>query len=148
MNAKDLSKCKYIYRVYVNRDKVTHVEKHPIIYANKMYIYFKDGKGCDLKRISTKDVLTRDPASSNIKINSALSNYRFYGRPWNSVPVELYIWDENGIDMDDVNDVYERLDAAFKKQRIDQKIAEVNRLKARHEAELKELERLTKEMEG
>lgn len=39
---KDLSKRKYIYRIYLSEDSVIHCEKHPIIYLNSLVVYYKD----------------------------------------------------------------------------------------------------------
>lgn len=143
MDVKDLSKCKYIYRVYVAKDGSTHMEKYPVIYANKASIYFRDLRGSELNRVNTKYVLTRDPITNNLKIGESVSAFSPYSR----MPVDLYIWDENGIDMAEVNHIYEQIKANYNKRLIDQKIKYVNTLKERYERELKELERLTKELE-
>lgn len=39
---QNLSKIKYIYRVYESKDKVLHCEKYPVIYINSEVVYFKD----------------------------------------------------------------------------------------------------------
>lgn len=147
MEAKDLSKCKYIYRVYVAKDGITHMEKYPVIYANKAFIYFRDIKSAELNRVGLRYVLTRDPITNNLKIDESVSAISPIS-PYSRIPVDLYIWDENGIDMDEVNHIYEQIKANYNKRLIDQKIKYVNTLKERYERELKELERLTKEMEG
>ena len=36
MDVKDLSKCKYIYRVYVAKDGTTHMEMYPVLMADRM----------------------------------------------------------------------------------------------------------------
>lgn len=41
MDRKELSKHKYIYQIYRSSDGLIHIEKHPVIYANKEYVYFK-----------------------------------------------------------------------------------------------------------
>jgi hypothetical protein len=38
----DLSKRKYIYRIYSSEDCVIHCEKHPVIYINSKVVYYKD----------------------------------------------------------------------------------------------------------
>lgn len=38
----DLSKRKYIYRIYSSEDRVIHCEKHPVIYINSFVVYYKD----------------------------------------------------------------------------------------------------------
>ena len=39
---EDLSKRKYIYRIYASEDRVIHCERHPVIYINSMVVYYKD----------------------------------------------------------------------------------------------------------
>lgn len=56
MDVKELSKCKHIYKLYVAKDNSVHMEKYPIIYANKSYVYFKAG-GEKLGSVAFKDVL-------------------------------------------------------------------------------------------
>lgn len=41
MELKDLSKIKYIYRIYESKDYVLHLEKYPVIYINSEILYFK-----------------------------------------------------------------------------------------------------------
>ena len=40
---ENLSKYKYICRIYKTKDNI-HFETFPIIYSNKFYIYYKDGR--------------------------------------------------------------------------------------------------------
>ena len=52
----DLSKRKYIYRIYSSEDKVIHCEKYPIIYINSEVVYYKDGRKqeyLNYKRVSS-----------------------------------------------------------------------------------------------
>jgi hypothetical protein len=44
MDPKNLSKQKYIYRLYQASDDRLHIEKFPVIYANKNKVYFKVGE--------------------------------------------------------------------------------------------------------
>lgn len=51
MDAKNLSKCKYIYRVYMSKIGVVHLEKYRIVYSNAAYVYFKipgDDRLCEI----------------------------------------------------------------------------------------------------
>lgn len=50
IDIKNLSKIKYIYRVY-KADNKFHCEKYPVIYMNKTEIYFKTGRKSDLSII-------------------------------------------------------------------------------------------------
>ena len=67
MDAKNLSKQKYIYRIYESRDGKLHCEKYPIIYVNSMVVYFKDGRkngslGCTYIENILDDTTTINPA--------------------------------------------------------------------------------------
>lgn len=44
INKQELSKHKYIYRIYASDDKVIHCEKYPVVYSNSEVIYFKDAR--------------------------------------------------------------------------------------------------------
>lgn len=41
MDYKNLYKNKYIYYIYESSDRKIHLEKYPIIYMNKEYVYYK-----------------------------------------------------------------------------------------------------------
>lgn len=41
MNKQNLSKYKFIYRVYMNDINEWHIEKYSIIYINQTYVYYK-----------------------------------------------------------------------------------------------------------
>lgn len=79
MNYKYLSKYHYIYRLSFGGDQKAHIEKIPIAYSNKRYVYVIE-PGCDcLKQ------LTLTPASSyyhgdifveiNDTVKETISNY-------------------------------------------------------------------------
>ena len=40
-NVKINKEHKYIYHLYTNEDHEVHLERHPIIYMNSVYVYFK-----------------------------------------------------------------------------------------------------------
>jgi len=66
MEAKDLSKQKYIYKVYTNDNHEIHCEKYPVVYANKERVYFKDS-GPDLDSTITSNI--RDELTVNDIVN-------------------------------------------------------------------------------
>lgn len=148
MENKDLSKCKYIYRIYVARDTVTHVEKFPVIYANKKYIYYKGGTGDSLKELLTTHVIDNNKDNIDEYIDKCVGDYIFWGRPWNSVCINIYMWDENGINMDTVNYVYELLKSKFINVRIKRATDNVQRLAKEYERATNLLNELIKEQEG
>ena len=48
LDEKNLSKIKYIYRIYESEDEVLHCEKFPVIYINSKVVYFKDARKQEL----------------------------------------------------------------------------------------------------
>lgn len=44
MDKNNLSKLKYIYRIYESEDKKLHLERYPIVYINQEVVYFKTGR--------------------------------------------------------------------------------------------------------
>ena len=55
MDYKNLYKRKYIYRIYESNGKI-HCEKHPIIYLNYDWVYFKVGRNSRLNCVSQSHV--------------------------------------------------------------------------------------------
>ena len=58
IDKKELSKKKYIYRLYEDKDGVPHVEKYPVIYINEKYVYFKVASKSELMRVDISDTYT------------------------------------------------------------------------------------------
>jgi hydroxymethylpyrimidine pyrophosphatase-like HAD family hydrolase len=56
INKQELSKFKYLYRIYSSGDKVMHCEKYPIIYSNGEIVYFKTGRKRELSYIYFKNI--------------------------------------------------------------------------------------------
>ena len=60
MDKSELSKHKYIYKIYQScSDNSFHIERYPIVYANSSYVYFKVANkqelGCvDFRRIKDR----------------------------------------------------------------------------------------------
>ena len=54
MDRSQISKKKYVYHVYLARSdgnsylETLHIEKHPLIYANDMYLYYKGARHSQL----------------------------------------------------------------------------------------------------
>ena len=57
MELKDLSKIKYIYRIYESKDYVLHLEKYPVIYINSEMLYFKVHGNKTLNSIYINNIL-------------------------------------------------------------------------------------------
>lgn len=56
MNKNNLSKLKYVYHVYESSDNVIHCEKHPVIYSNEMYLYYKAARKDQLIMTNVKNI--------------------------------------------------------------------------------------------
>lgn len=70
MDLKNLSKQKYIYKLYEARDGLLHVEKFPIIYANKANVYYKSSRCSELSVVAFREILDDLQSTHNI------ANYR------------------------------------------------------------------------
>ena len=44
LDKKNLSKIKYIYRIYESSDGFLHCERYPVVYINSEVVYFKDAR--------------------------------------------------------------------------------------------------------
>lgn len=98
-NFENLSKYKYIYRVYESDDKNIHCEKYTVIYANSKVVYFKDGRKQEyLNHIDIVKIKTNFEDA----INTGMKN------PW-FPRIDTYLWDVEGNLMELFNE--------FKKQR-------------------------------
>lgn len=73
MDYKNLYANKYIYNVYESSDRKIHVEKHPIIYMNSEYVYYKQ---------SRKNTLSME-LICNLKTYKDLEKYSDYIRWYN-----------------------------------------------------------------
>lgn len=61
MTKQDLSKIKYVHRIYSNWKKEVHMEKYPVIYSNHEYVYYKPRGDTRLSVIRTERILTDYP---------------------------------------------------------------------------------------
>lgn len=89
MEPKNLSKQKYIYKVYRAKDNRYHIEKFPIIYANKSIVYFKEnGPYLSSERFDT--VFDYYDSTNMDRVNRKLT-YGHYVCFWNEpVDIEQY----------------------------------------------------------
>jgi hypothetical protein len=71
----NLSKIKYIYRIYESEDEVLHCEKYPVVYINSKVVYFKDARKQEyLNYVRLSNVL--DNFTQFYQNNYYLSHYR------------------------------------------------------------------------
>ena len=132
LDMKNLSKLKYIYRIYESSDKILHLEKYPIIYINSEVVYFKDGRKQEyLNSTRVEKVLDNFVSACN---SNRFGHYSTY--------IDKYFWNIET----NVQEIYEDL----KKQRAELKSKDeeqkkhdrLERAKREYEAALKEVELL------
>lgn len=69
MNYKHLSKYHYIYRLYLGFDLTAHIEKLPIIYSNKHYIYVSEPGNDELTRLTFNPYSSCDAPDVMTEVN-------------------------------------------------------------------------------
>lgn len=88
MNYKYLSKYHYIYRLSIGGDRSAHVEKLPIAYANKHYMYVIQPGSDELRRLTLEPNCGCTRGDIFTEVNEAakldISNYivTSYGKPY------------------------------------------------------------------
>ena len=119
---KTLSKYKYLYRIY-EANKNINMEKYPIIYSNKSYMYYKTGKGDALSYIKLDDVSSKYEDKSLKELN-------YYRR-------SIWVLNVSEFDMEDVRNKYfnkTKEDLVEKaKEKLDKAIQNYNDAKASYE---------------
>ena len=140
IDKKELSKKKYIYRLYKARDGVPHVEKYPVIYINEKYVYFKVASKSELGRIDITDVYT-----------SVVAYGKKDGRGWNTVTKECFFLEDNIIGQQLISNIESERDEALKailKLDIQNAKTRVIRRKTEYDQAVKELEELEARLKG
>lgn len=140
MKPEDLSKVKYIYRIYESYpDGKLHCEKYPVIYINKEVTYFKTGKTQFLKHISTNLVLDNFTSFSHMVFKQNWQ-YRTY--------FDRYFWNVET----DVGDILEDLKKQLYSLKNTQREAylrhEVNIKRNAYDSAMRELSKYLKEKEN
>ncbi len=135
-NLQNLSKVKYIYRVYESRDKVLHCEKYPVVYINSEVVYFKDGrKQPYLSYISVKNI-----QDNFIDFKKNYLTYSFGSH----VCFDRYFWNIET----NIEEIYEDLQRqriiTMKKKEKEAKYQALEIAKKKYEDALKEIELLEK----
>ena len=95
LDMKNLSKIKYIYRIY-SANNMLHLERYPVVYINSEVVYYKGArKNCLLNYEYLSSIL-----DNHTTINK--SNYYLrYQVPW----IDKYFW---GIETD-INEIFKDL---------------------------------------
>ena len=132
MTMKDLSKkAKYIYRVYCAADDVVHVEKYPVIYVNKMYLYYKVPGDEYLHCVGMKLV--------NENIESVDS--KCLGR---GMCFDFLLWNPAGVDQVTAIKLRNKLNMRANEERVRREEEIVERYRRYYEEHFKTLEALKK----
>lgn len=104
MDAKNLSKCKYIYRIYISKTGEYHYEKYTIVYSNAAYVYFKVPGDDRLCKIST------------YRIHNSLQDIteRCKFSPF----MTIYLWSDEGISKESFGVFVKKLEIEHVKNEI------------------------------
>ena len=133
MNIKNLSKCKYIYRVYVSKTDEFHCEKYPIVYANNRYAYFKITGDERLNEISIARVLDN--------INDIPNDIPFYRGS------SIYFWSDNCITKETFDIFKKKMEVDRLKREMRQIENRLAYLKRSYELSAPKMEVLKKQLE-
>lgn len=130
---KNLSKIKYIYRIYESSDRVLHCEQYPVIYINSKVVYFKDARKKEYLNYTCVDNVWDNFANLLTEDRSHLRNPLY---------IDRYFWNCET----NVEEIYEDLKrqrAEWKSQDEEQKKRlRLERAKREYEDALKEYEAL------
>ena len=138
---KNLSKCKYIYRIYKENNSF-HIEKYPIVYINSEVVYFKNGrkKNIDFQSFNDRWKNVKESFEQAIKkINSICDSYS------NDYPISIYFIETDKLNEFDLSLIKQRLKEENKNVKIKKQELEVARYKKGYELELRKLEEMKKE---
>ena len=139
---KNLSKCKYVYRLYIEHENF-HIEKYPIVYINSNIVYFKKNKKNVIEMMSFSDRFNnvKESFEEAIKyINNMFTFYTYY-----PVSVSVYFVEIDKLKEFDLSLIKERLKEESKESKIKKQEREVEKYKKSYELELRKLEEMKKE---
>lgn len=140
LDTKNLSKIKYIYRIY-SADDMLHLERYPVVYINSEIVYYKAARKNSLLNYEyLNSVLDK-----HTRIEKPHSYYCRYTVPW----IDKYFW---GIETD-IQEIFEDLKTQYttaleerltylNKTDEDNKRARLEIAKREYEAALREIELL------
>ena len=136
----NLSKCKYVYRIYRERDKF-HIEKYPIVYINSEVVYFKTGRKNYIESMSFSNLWTNVKENFEkaiVYINNTVTYYDYY-------PTNVYFIETDKLKEFDLSLIKQRLKDESKESKIKKQEREVEKYKKSYELELRKLEDMKKE---
>lgn len=136
---KNLSKCKYVYRIYKENDNF-HIEKYPIVYINSEAVYFKTVRKNDIERMNFNSLWENINESFDAAIeyinNLTDSQYRY--------TTSVYFVEADKLKEFDLSLIKKRLNKESKESKIKTQEQEVERCKRIYELQLKKLEDIKK----
>lgn len=83
MDKQNLSKYKYIYRIYEDRTGAVHCTKHPVVYINSKVVYFKDARKQEYLGNTSIDGVSDDFASYAQNVLNSLYHFNVNNYFWN-----------------------------------------------------------------
>lgn len=139
---KNLSKCKYVYRIYREHEDF-HIEKYPIVYISSEVVYFKTGRKNDLECLSFSS------RWENVKVNfeRAITYINKKVTPYGYSPISVYFIETNKLKEFDLSLIKQRLKEESKESKIKKQELEVEKYKKYYELELRKLEDMKKNFE-
>lgn len=139
---KNLSKCKYVYRIYKENDNF-HIEKYPIVYINSEAVYFKTVRKNDIERMNFNSLWKNINESFDAAIeyinNLTDSQYRY--------TTSVYFVETDKLKDFDLSLIKKRLNKESKESKIKTQEQEVERCKRVYELQLRKLEDIKKKFE-
>ena len=136
---KNLSKCKYVYRIY-NEHGNFHIEKYPIVYINSEVVYFKTGRKNDIEsmRFSSFWCRVEENFEKAIKyINDSVSSFDYY-------PTSTYFIETDKLKEFDLSLRKKKIKEESKEAKIKEQEKRVENYKERYKLEMKILEDMKK----
>ena len=137
---KNLSKCKYVYRIYKENDSF-HIEKYPIVYINSNVVYFKTGRKNYIESMSFSNSWTNVKENFEkaiVYINNTVTCYDHYH-------TNVYFIETDKLKEFDLSLIKQRLKDESKESKIKKQEREVEKYKKSYELELRKLEDMKKE---
>lgn len=136
---KNLSKCKYVYRIYKENNNF-HIEKYPIVYINSEVVYFKTGRKKYIENMSFSNLWTNIKENFEkaiVYINNTVTCYDYY-------PTNVYFIETDKLKEFDLSLIKQSLKDESKESKIKKQEREVEKYKKSYELELRKLEDMKK----
>lgn len=140
---KNLSKCKYVYRIYKENNRY-NIEKYPIVYINSEVVYFKTGRKNYLDCRSFSDLWNNVKESFDKAIDYINKKVTLF---YDYSPTSVYFIETNKLKEFDLSLIKQRLKEGSKESKIKKQELEVEKYKKYYELELRKLEDMKKKFE-